>query len=416
MGIGPRVEEVRTALSARLRARRPEIEQVALTRVYAVSDPTQTADPEYVEGLRRAVCAALEYGLAGIEHGERRASPTPPLLLDQARLAARNGISLDTVLRRYFAGYTLLGDFVNVEVDGDPGLQGRALSCLLREQAALFDRLLADISEEHTREAASRPTTSQQRRAELVQRLLAGDLVDATELDHDFEGHHLGVIAKGPGAAVAIRDLARSLDQRLLLVEREEGVVWGWFSGRRMRDSAKLKRASRTALPAQVSLAIGEIAQGLAGWRLTHRQARAAFSIVQRRSERLVCYADVALLASLLQDDLLATSLQELYLRPLESERDHGEGLRDALRAYFASDRKVSAAAAALGVSRNTIATRLRAVEDKLDRPLVSCAAELEVALRMEALGGQEPVPSLGESTQTARHPEHIANAPPAAQ
>ena len=30
-------------------------------------------------------------------------------MLAQARSAARNGVSLDTVLRRYFAGYSLLG-------------------------------------------------------------------------------------------------------------------------------------------------------------------------------------------------------------------------------------------------------------------------------------------------------------------
>ena len=44
-----------------------------------------------------------------------------------------------------------------------------------------------------------------------------------------------------------------------------------------------------------------------------------------RGPEPFVRYVDVALLAAVLQDDLLATSLRKLYLEPLEAERD-GEG------------------------------------------------------------------------------------------
>jgi hypothetical protein len=40
-----------------------------------------------------------------------------PILLVQARLAARSDVSLDIVLRRYFAGYSLLGDFLVGEAD-----------------------------------------------------------------------------------------------------------------------------------------------------------------------------------------------------------------------------------------------------------------------------------------------------------
>jgi DNA-binding PucR family transcriptional regulator len=135
-----------------------------------------------------------------------------------------------------------------------------------------------------------------------------------------------------------------------------------------------------------VALALGERAQGSSGWRLTHRQASAALPIAERSGEP-ARYRDVALPAAVARDDLLASSLARLYLDPLEAGRDGGEALRQTLRAYFEAERNISSAAVALGVSRTTVTSRLRLAEELLDRPLSACAAELDVALRFEALG-----------------------------
>ena len=56
--IAMRIEEIRRGLTARLRARRDEIEQATLTRVSSVPDPTENPDPEYTEGVKVAVTAA----------------------------------------------------------------------------------------------------------------------------------------------------------------------------------------------------------------------------------------------------------------------------------------------------------------------------------------------------------------------
>jgi hypothetical protein len=384
-------EQARASLYERLQERSGEIEQAILARAYGVSDPGETADPEYVQGLRAAVTAAIDYGMAGIEGADRSPPPIPAVLLIQARIAARNGVSLDTVLRRYFAGYALLSDFVLEEAQEGGLLHGAPLKRVLRAQSARFDRLIAAISEEHVRESAGNPNSAEERRAELVGRLLAGERLDASELAYDFEASHLGLIAKGPGAAEAIRALAKALDRRLLLVRREEAMAWAWFGGRRGVDLAELQRHVSESWPIGVHLALGERGEGSDGWRLTHRQARAALPIALHRPEPFVRYADVALLTSMLQDDLLVTSLREMYLAPLEEERDRGEAARQTLRAYLACDRKISSAAAALGVNRHTVASRLRAIEERLGRPLSSCTAEVNAALRLEDLGHKDP-------------------------
>jgi DNA-binding PucR family transcriptional regulator len=98
----------------------------------------------------------------------------------------------------------------------------------------------------------------------------------------------------------------------------------------------------------------------------------------------VVRYADVALLAAVAGDDLIAGSLRQLYLAPLERARDGGKVSRETLRAYFAAERNVSSTAAALGVDRRTVRNRLGAIEDLLGRPLKGAEADLEIALRLD--------------------------------
>lgn len=361
-----------------------------MTRVYGVSDTSGVADPEYAEGLRVAVTAALDYGLEGIQRGDERVPPVPVALLVQARMAARAGISLDTVMRRYFAGYALLGDFLVEEAERG-GLHGAGLKSVLRTQAALLDRLVIAVGKEHADEAEGRHQSSEDRRAERVRRLLAGELLDSSGLNYDLSAHHLGVVASGPDAEDAVRELASSFDCRLLLVRRGEGVVWGWLGARRRLELGGFASLSASDQQAQMALAIGEPSHDLAGWRLTHRQAQAALPIALRSPKRVVRYADVALLASIIGDDLLATSLRELYLTPLSGERDGGTVLRETLRAYFAAERNVSSAASALGVTRRTVANRLRMAEERIGRPLGSAAMELDAALRLDAWAAGAP-------------------------
>jgi hypothetical protein len=374
-----------TELAARLRERLPELEAAIATRVYAISDPHDVADPTYLQGLNAALAAAIDHRLTVLEVGERRAPAVPPVLIAQARLDARDGVSLDTVLRRYFAGNALFGDFL-VEEAERAEVPSSALRRLLGAQATLGDRLLAAVSAEHAREAKSRPSSAAERRRECVKSLLAGELVDHSELGYDLDAHHLGLMARGEGAAEAMRELAGRLDRRLLAVCREEESVWAcWLGGRDPLEAEEAIRALRDIRSEGVLITLGEPGEGLSGWRFSHRQAKAALPIAERSGQPLVRYSDVTLLASIVRDDLAVASLRRLYLAPLEDGRD-GDNLRIALRAYFQAGRNVSSAAAALGLNRRTLSKRLQAAERILGRPLESLAADLEIALSLEAL------------------------------
>ena len=375
----------RLILRARLESRRGEIEAAAFARIAAIADPGEVSDPAYAEGLRRSVPAAIEFGLEAIEAGVGREPPIPVELLAQARLAARNGIALDIVLRRYFAGYSLLGYFLVEEAGRDSQADDSVPGRLIAAQATHLDRLLAAVGEEHRREAAERPPGAEQRRAELVRALLGGEPLDASPLGYELDAHHLAIVGSGAGAGEAIRGLVAPLDRRLLLVDPAEETFWAWLGGRLALERSQVDELTSSlgeGAPAGAAFALGEPADGPEGWRLSHRQAAAALPVAERGSKPVARYRDVALLAAALQDDLLATSLRRLYLEPLGSDRV-GNALRETLRAYFEAGRNSASAAAALGITRQTVNNRLRSIERRLEISLAALTGELELALRL---------------------------------
>lgn len=380
--------QARSAVRARLGDRLGEIEEAALTRVAAITDPGDVSDPAYREGLRTAVGAAVAYGIETIGH-KGGVPPVPVALLAQARMAARVGIPLDTVLRRYFAGYSLLGFFILEEASNVGVVDGAELQRLLGAHAGIFDRLLSAIGEEHARETEALRLSAGRRKAERIERLLAGELIDTSEIAYDFDAWHIGVVADGAGAERSIREFAAAQDCRPLILPRGGSTVWAWLGSRRQLDPEGLLHllhrdgscGGDRSFPA---IALGEPGQGLSGWRLTHRQAAAALPVARSRGS-VVRYADVALLAAAAQDNLLADSLR-LYLEPLEGERDGGESARKTLRAYIAANRNVISAAAAMGITRQSARGRLRTIEDRIGRGLDECAAEIDIALQLREL------------------------------
>jgi hypothetical protein len=385
------LESARSELCERLRSRGHEIETAIATRVYALADPSEVADPDYVSGLRSSLATAIQYALAALEFGEKRSPGVPPALPAQARAAARSGVGLGTVLQRYFAGYTLLVDYVIEEAEISGLLNKVALRDLLRGQGVVFERLIAEVSSDYLREASGRLVSAEQRRAERVRRLLAGELVDSSDLAYELEDWHIGAVAAGAGAAEALQELASSLDRRPLLISRDDGTIWGWLGGRREVDQELAYERIGEEWSEDMRLAVGEPAKGRAGWRLSHRQARMAFPLTRPGRTPVVRYGEVALTASVLQDDLLSSSLRQLYLEPLAEERDGGDCLRETLRAYFAAERNVSSTSAALGVSRQTVRKRLEKIESALGRDIRSCAADLEAALLLHEFADRDP-------------------------
>ena len=380
------LETVRAGLVARLRARLPEIEKAIFASLRAgLSGVAEAGDAEYVRGLRVTIVAALDYALMGIEKGEEWSGPIPSAAMVQARRAARNGVGLEAVLLRYTIGNRLLSEFVMEEVDHFPN---QALREVMSTQGALVERLMAAVSAEYKLELERAGRSLDQRRGERVQRLLAGGHVASGEFDYSFEdAWHLGMIAVGARVWEAVRSLGAGLDCDVLSISRGEKNMWIWLGGEDRLPITPIKPRLSAMVDMGVSLALGEPSWGVPGWRLTHRQAQAARLVALHRPRGITRYAEDMLLAAALQDETLATSLQEIYMAPLASQRDGGAVLRETLRGYFDVTGNAATAAVRLKVDRHTVERRLKTIEERLGRLLSTCQAELEVALRLHELG-----------------------------
>lgn len=382
------LDVVRSALVTRLRARRSDFADAIFAHVRGVSPLAGDAgadedDVEYEAGLRAGVAAAIDYSFRSSTRGAGSSGSIPAAVAEQARRAARNGVSLDSVLLRCATGRALLADLVMREARELPN---EALRNVLATQASSLDRLMAAIATEYRGELERVQRSPEQRRAELVRELLKDALVDTSEFDYQFDAWHLGLIATGVAASKTVGGLAARLGCELLSVSRGDVTAWAWLGSRRRLAIAEVEAMASMKLAGDTSLAMGEPCEGVDGWRLTHRQAQEAMLVSMHKSQCLTRYSDVLLLAAGLRNDTLAKSLQAIYLSPLNTDPTGGVALRQTLSAYFAADHNVKAAAAALGVDRGTVRKRLQTIERRLGRSPHTCQAELQVALGLEGL------------------------------
>lgn len=229
-----------------LRSRRSEIEQAIFARVREVArDPWIDRDAEYLEGLRATVAAAIDYVLNGI--GREGPVLVPPEVAAQAERAARGGLSLDAVLRRYMAGSALLGDFLNEEAERvELADAGHMLRDVLRAQSSLLDELVVVAARAHAGALVQVASSRDQRLGERVRRLLAGGRLEPDGLGYEMECEHLGAIAVGPGSEQLLRRLAEELDRQLLSVPCAALTMWAWFGGRRAPAMLELGEHARS--------------------------------------------------------------------------------------------------------------------------------------------------------------------------
>jgi hypothetical protein len=378
---------IRKEIAARLREQTGEIEQALYAHLSPLSEEIEREDddPGYLAGQRAAIAELVECTLTCLERPAGRPEPPVPLgAVMQARRAARKGVSLGTVIRRYVAGEKLLAKFV---IDEGKGLPAQELWNVLAAQAPRFDALLETVTSEYAAEVARIERFPQLRLRRYVDALLAGhSFVRTPDLGYDLDAWHLGAVMIGIHPEVAVHPLATAIGRRPLVVPRDEGVVWAWFGGVTELTATEVERAIHVSMPEDVSIAIGEPRKGIDGWRVTHREALAGFQVMLSRPQRVIRGSKVILLAAVLRDDGLAEALRQTYIAPLGEEGDSERVLPETLRAYFSTGGNAVTAAALLGVNRQTVQRRIRRIEERLGRLLSTCQAELEVALSLEQL------------------------------
>jgi hypothetical protein len=385
--------QVRIELARRLRLREAELQEAVFAHVRrSTPDSIADGDAQLAAGLHATIAVCVDYGLASIEQGARWSGTISPVVALQARRDASSGVSLTTALRRCVAGYTLAWSFVLGEVARHDFPDEHRFALLLQASEATSSVLAcvqAEIADAHCSEIKRSARSREQRGAEIAHRLLAGESLNAgdlAELGYDLDRWHLGVIASGAQAGKVVRGLAAALGCELMPVAHGRERVLAWFGGQRRIAFADVERCLSAGGYTDVSLAVGEPAKGLKGWRQTHRQAEGALLVARCWPRKLTRYLDVAPDATALQDDAFADSLIEMYLSPLDGMRIGGQAARRTLGALLEKAHNVSSAAAALDLDRSTVHRHRNEIERRLGCQLHERRVEIELALRIDGL------------------------------
>jgi len=270
--------------------------------------------------------------------------------------------------------------------EGDPA---RRRALLAHGSDFFFDyatRLSHLTLTEYTHQRDLMLSDREHRRVHLVHELLDGNDVDPAALGYDPSGANLAFVAWGDAAAEAARAVADALSRPLLLVGVWGDDRWGWLGGSVGPES--IARLARADLPDGAALAFGDDASGPRGFALSHQQARQAERAGRRAGRALTHYSEVALESLAAADADAAAAFVAHELAGLDGDDVRSTRLRQTLRAWFAAGHNAAAAAAALGVHEQTVAQRLRTVEERTGRPVGARRAELETALRLRDLLG----------------------------
>jgi hypothetical protein len=376
-------------LAARLREMRPALDEAIHAHVRDAVPDHGTECVEYDRGRFAAVIEAIDYALAGLAQGESFSDPAPSALITQARLAARYGVPLDTVLSRYHAGQAKLESVITKQIEQSSPVDQSAAMRLLAALHGQLNRLSTRIAVEHARETELTTRSPEQQFSERLQGLLSGSSFDTAGLDYAFDSAwHVCVIAIGPQSDRVLARLATILGRQLLSLHRGTELTWAWLGGSRLFTIEEVQTAAMRIPGTTVRLALGEPRQGFDGWRVTHRQAQAALRVAlsDPNPAPLTRFADIALIEPLLRDRALGLSYVDIYLSPLNEAKDHGQAARATLRAYLGAGQQIEAAAFKLEVHRHTVSARIEAIEERLGYHISDRHAELATALDVEAL------------------------------
>jgi hypothetical protein len=279
------------------------------------------------------------------------------------------------------AANTTISRFVAEEC---AGLPPEALHHAIEVQARVAEALIGGFTASYVQEAALvEAGSARQRAARQVEAVLDGRS-PGPDFPYRLDRWHVAGILIGPTAEQTARLLAERLGCSLLLIPRAAEMHWAWWGGERRVPAGRFEQVA-LGVGEETSLAFGESLEGIDGFRRSHRQASFGSEVTTRTPERLVRGADAVLLGALLRDSALAAVFVDAQLGRVRSLPDWSK-LRRTLIAYFDCDATLAAAAATLEVDRQTVKRRLERIEAVTERPLPAHRAELELALRLDAV------------------------------
>src|SRR5262249_48958573 len=202
-------------------------------------------------------------------------------------------------------------------------------------------------------------------RAATLEELLADGPVDtdaaSRRLRYELRQEHQAFVVWADSEEAVPEHAAAAVGgTRALLVPMGVGMIAGWSPAATLNPEAA---------NGGTAVAVGSPANGRDGFRTSHLEAMEARRVARllHHGAGLIRYDDVALLALLTKDMDQARSFARRTLGPLAGDDDSSHRLADTLLVTLEEQGSPRRAARRLGVHENTVAKRLRNVDELLD-------------------------------------------------
>lgn len=400
------VAEWRVKVAENLSARATELTQ-DLVALYDRELPELVHDDESIVSLLAAsVFQNLDTATRIFQHGiDPRTAEAPTAALEYARRLAQRGTPVIKLIRAYYLGQMAILDRALEE--GARQIEDvEVLAKFMRELVEVGFAFIDTITQTMvTTYEAERDRWLRNRsavRAARVRSLLDDGVadLDASEsaIAYRLRGEHVGLIVWYPegghpdGALAALEQLADKLaaagDARPLLVPCDERCAWVWLpvtTSAPPPGRAELEQALDD-VAAGARLSIGEPAQGLEGFRRTHRQAQRVHSLAVAAgpsADRVLMFSEVGAAALMAADLDAARSWVVDTLGKLATDDEQHARLRETLRVFLAAGGSYTATAGKLMMHKNSVQYRIRKAEESLGRQVADDRLDVELALNL---------------------------------
>ena len=328
----------------------------------------------------------------------------PPVALDFARRLAQQGVPLTTMLRAYRLGQAALVQHVMAEIaaHGLPGDQVAAASMALSSFGFTFIDTVSEqvvVAYQVERDAWLRQRNAT--RLAKVRAVLAGQLTEPAEIEKalgfGLGGRLIGAVVwtdqeSADGDRIAnlekqVAALAAALGaapRAVLTVAPDDATLWAWFplTANVEVDAVVSRLAEHTPT---MRAALGAVASGVDGFRVTHQQARQAQALATFADtstvQPVLATAQLGPLALVASDVAGVRAWVHEVLGALADDDEAAARLRETVWAYLSSGSSPNSAAAELHLHKNTIQYRIRKAEEARGRPFDDGRLDVEVAL-----------------------------------
>ncbi|WP_082981675.1 PucR family transcriptional regulator [Mycolicibacterium mucogenicum] len=408
-GAGDALTHAVAGIGTRLDARLTDITR-AISELL-VADIAELRDEEQLQQiLADSVAANVDAFFAAARHGiSIDLLHAPAAAIEHARRLAQRDISANVLVRSYRLGHQAVLKAVLQEIraaDLEPQLALDVFDVMSTISFNYIDRISQEVVEvyQHARESWLENRNSV--RITEIRELLAGGDVDVdaatVAIRYPLQRTHLAVVLWCDDSEDRLAEMERLIQQFAasigaadspLFISVDRATAWAWVAV----PAAVIGEAVTwlgSLVPADGPyVAAGTPQSGVAGFRLSHRQAEDARVVAvasgsQRRRFTAFGHRGIAL-AALLGSNVEALSAWATeVLGPLACSTDGDQRLRETLQAFLKAGGSNKAAAEELHLHTNSVKYRVQRAIERRGRPIEDDRLDVEVALLLCSLFG----------------------------